>query len=69
MSSSLDNEKKDSMKKNIFIVLGVLALAITLYIVYTYNSSSVSYDSSLQLPLSFGSKPPVVSELFNNLCD
>ena len=69
MSTSLDSEKNNNMKKNIVIGLGVLALIVTLYIIYIYSSSSVSYDSSLSVPLSFGSKPPDVSELFNNLCN
>ena len=67
MSEDLNNKKNNEMKNNIIIVVGVIVLLIIIYLIYTYEMPSIAYNSNL--PLSFGSKAPDVSQMFNNLCE
>jgi hypothetical protein len=71
MSDDSETVKNDNMKKNTTVILGVLILLCLLYLLYSYftNPTSIAYDSSLGGPSMFGSRPPDVSQLFNNLCE
>tara|TARA_B100000575_G_scaffold274097_1_gene257572 strand:+ start:740 stop:970 length:231 start_codon:yes stop_codon:yes gene_type:complete len=71
------NEEKDinpkmfrnyNIRTFVPIILAVLLLIVLLHFLYNYNpNTSVSYTTAA--PLSFGSRPPNVSDLFNNLCE
>lgn len=65
MENKINNEMGN--KTNIIIAVGVGVLLLILYLIYIYEMPSIAYSSNF--PLSFGSKAPDVSQIFNNLCE